>query len=87
MSGTALAKLELPLSELVLSRLQEEAVRTGQTAEDLASNVVDHWLRERHRQRISEEIAEFAATHGGSPLDLDLELEASSLLVSSEVSL
>lgn len=84
MASGAIAKLELPLSDDVWSRLQEEASRTGQTAEGLVSDVVDNWLRERHRQRIAEEIAEFAAAHAGGPLDLDRDLEAASLIASTE---
>lgn len=40
-----------------------------------------HW---KDKAEVSEAIAEFAATHGGSTLDLDPELEANSLIVSSE---
>lgn len=68
MVGNTTAKLELPLNDDVWSRLQEEASRTGQTAEGLVSDVVDNWLRERHRQRIAQEIAEFAAVQAGGPL-------------------
>lgn len=84
MMGSTTAKLELPLSDGVWSRLKEEASRTGQTAEGLVSDVVDNWLRERHWQRIAQEIAEFAAVHAGGPLDLDRDLEAASLIASDE---
>ncbi len=32
-----------------------------------------------HRQRVAHEIAEFAATHAGSELDLDQDLETAAL--------
>ena len=40
-----------------------------------------HW---NDKAEVSTAIAEFAATHGGSTLDLEPELEANSLIVSSE---
>lgn len=42
-------------------------------SEARASAVTDH------RQRVAHEIAEFAATHAGSELDLDPDLEAAAL--------
>lgn len=37
-----------------------------------------------NRQRVAQEIAEFAAAHGGSELDLDRDLETASLEVLGE---
>ncbi len=77
-------RLELPLNHGVWNRLQEEATRVGQSAEALVSDVINAWLQQRERQRIASEIAEFAASNAGGPLDLDRELEAASLFVAHE---
>jgi len=72
-------KMELPLDSDVWGVLQDEAARSGQPTALLASHVLAQWAHERHRQRVAEEIAEFAAAHAGSSLDLDHELEAAAL--------
>ena len=79
MSSETVKKLELPLEGDVWGLLQDEAARSGQPAVSLVSNVVANWLHERHRQRVAQEIAEFAAVHAGGELDLDCDLESAAL--------
>ncbi len=78
-------KMELPLDSDVWSLLQDEAARSGQPTASLASHVLAQWVHERQRQRVAEEIAEFAAAHAGSDLDLDHELEMTSLEILGEI--
>lgn len=77
-SGT-ITRLELPLESDVWGLLQDEAARSGQAPVSLASHILASWARERHRQRVAQEIAEFAAAQAGSELDLDEDLEFAAL--------
>lgn len=79
MSSEAVTKLELSLDGDVWNLLHDEAARTGRPTDSLACDVVTNWVRERQRQRVAQEIAEFAAAHAGGELDLDRDLEASTL--------
>lgn len=75
MSSGATTKLKLPLDSDVWNLLQDEAARSGRPTVSLVSDVVANWARERHRQRVAQEIATFAAAQAGSELDLDTELD------------
>ena len=86
MSSGTVTKLELPLESDVWGMLQDEAVRSGRPTVSLVSDVVAKWVHERQRQRIAQEIAEFAATHAGSELDLDSDLESAALQTLGEES-
>lgn len=79
MSSEAVTKLELSLDGDVWNLLHDEAARTGRPTDSLVCDVVTNWVRERQRQRVAQEIAEFAAAHAGSELDLDRDLETSTL--------
>ena len=79
MSSEAFMKLELLLEGDVWNLLHDEAARSGRPTDSLACDVVTNWVRERHRQRVAQEIAEFAAAHAGSELDLDHDLESAVL--------
>ena len=71
--------LELPLEGDVWGLLQDEAARVGRPTVSLVCDVVVNWVRDRQRQRVAQEIAEFAAAHAGSELDLDRDLETAAL--------
>ena len=79
MSSETITKLELPLEGDIWGLLQDEATRTGRATVSLVHDVVANWARERHRQRVAQEIAEFAAAHAGGELDLDRDLEAAAV--------
>ena len=81
----SMTTMELPLETEVWGLLQDEATKSGQPAVALVSNVVAKWVRDRHRQRVAQEIADFAATHAGGELDLDEGLEHAALQSLSEV--
>ncbi|MBM4074913.1 MAG: hypothetical protein FJ267_04640, partial [Planctomycetes bacterium] len=68
MSSGTVMKLELPLEAGVWNQLQHEVARSGQPTVSLASDVLAKWACERHRQRIAQEISDFAATHAGGQL-------------------
>ena len=84
MSSVTVKKMELPIDSDVWGLLQDEAARSGQPAVSLVSNVVANWVHERHRQRVAQEIAAFAAAHAGSELDLDQDLESAALQTLNE---
>ena len=86
MSSEAVTKLELLLDDEVWNLLHDEASRSGWPTVSLASDVVTSWVRERQRQRVAQEIAEFAVAHAGGELDLvpDLETAALQLLAEDE---
>ena len=79
MSSGTVTRLELPLESDVWCLLQDEAARSGQPTVSLVSDVVANWARDRHRQRVAQEIAEFAAAHAGRELDLDPTLDSAAL--------
>ena len=79
MASETMMNLQLPLASDVFGLLQTEATQAGRPMISLASDVVTKWVRERHRQRVAHEIAEFAAAHAGSELDLDKDLEAATI--------
>ena len=76
---SSVMNMELPLDGEVWVLLQDEAARSGQPTISLVSHVLAQWAHERQRQRVAEEIAEFAAAHAGSSLDLDHDLETAAL--------
>jgi hypothetical protein len=79
MSLGATTVLELPLDGDVWNLLRDEAARSGRETVSLVGDVVTNWVRDRQRQRVAQEIAEFASAYAGTELDLDRELEAASL--------
>lgn len=85
MATGTMTRLELPLESDVWNLLQDEAARSGEAPMSLVSHVVANWGRGRQRQRIAQEIAEFAAAQAGGELDLDEELEAAAVQTLSEV--
>ena len=84
MSLETATSIELPLASDVWNLLQDEAARSGQPTTSLVSDVVTNWVRERHRQLVAREIAEFAAAQAGSELDLDHDLECAAVEALSE---
>ena len=76
MPAESSTKLDLPLADDLLAQLQDEAARAGQPPLTIVSDLLAKWLRERKRQRVADDIAAFAAEYGGTPLDLDRDLEA-----------
>ena len=84
MSSQTATSIELPLASDVWNLLQDEAARSGQPTASLVCDVVTNWVRERHRQLVAREIAEFAAAQAGSELDLDRELESAAVEALSE---
>ena len=82
--SSAVTALELSLEDDVWNLLHDEAARTGRPTVSLVCDVVTNWARDRHRQRVAQEIAEFAAAYAGSDLDLDRDLETAALQVLGE---
>jgi hypothetical protein len=74
-----LRNFHLPLPDNVYRDLREEAERSSQPATALARQAIEIWLRHRRKSARHEAIAALAAEHAGSPLDLDLDLEAASV--------
>jgi hypothetical protein len=65
----------LPLPQDLHEMLKEEVERSGQPATSLAREALVHWLAQRRKQHLHEEIAAFVKDQGGTELDLDEELE------------
>jgi predicted transcriptional regulator len=79
MKKSTLRNFHVPLSEDLHRRLREEADRSRQTATALARQAIDDWLRQKRKDALHGAIAAYAAQHAGSSLDLDEDLEVSSL--------
>jgi len=75
MPPTAMFNFHLPLPEDLHEMLKEEVEHSGQPATSLAREALLHWLAQRRKQRLHEEIAAFARAQAGTELDLDEELE------------
>jgi len=69
-------KFNLPLPEEIHAALFDESRRTGVPATRLAREALEHWLRERERQRRRDEVRRFAIEHAGGEYDLDPALES-----------
>jgi hypothetical protein len=63
----------------VYSELRAEAERLDRPATAIARQAIELWLRNRHKDARHEAIAAFAAEQAGTPLDLDIQLEAASV--------
>ena len=75
----ALRNFHLPLPESTYEALREAAARAGKPTTTLAREAIEAWLNERRRAAVHESIATYALKHGGTPVDLDEDLEAASL--------
>jgi len=69
----------LPLPGPMYEKLRREAERAGVPATRLAREAILWWLRERKRKAVARSIREFARSHAGGELDLDEDLERTSL--------
>ena len=66
----------IPLAEDTYARLRQEAQRCGRPATTVARAAIQAWLRQRRKAARGQAISVFAAECAGTPLDLDVELEA-----------
>jgi predicted DNA-binding protein len=69
----------VPLPDELYKRLREEAERSEQPATVLAREAIDVWLRDREKATLHDAIADYAARHGGTAVDIDDELEEASV--------
>ena len=69
----------LPLPEQVYRDLRDEAERSQKPATAVARQAIELWLRHRKRVARHQAIATFAAQNAGGPLDLDPDLERTSI--------
>ena len=73
--------LHIPLSEDLHEALMAEARQSGKSATTIARHAIEHTLKVRRREARQDELAAYAASHAGSDLDLDPDLEAATLEV------
>ena len=71
----------VPLPEDLYDELRHASEQTAQPATTLAREAIAQWLERRERERLAQEIAQYAAVTAGSPEDLDEDLEAAGLEV------
>ena len=69
----------VPLPEDLYERLRHASEQAAQPATALAREAIAQWLGQRERERLAQEIAQYAAATGGTAEDLDEDLEAASL--------
>lgn len=69
----------LPLPEPLYRRLRKEAERSGTPATRLVRNALEGYLRERERKAVHDAIVEYAVSMAGSGVDLDEDLQETSL--------
>lgn len=69
----------LPLPVSLYDQFIYEAKSQGRVATKLARDILQEWLKERKKQKIAEEITQFAETNAGTDVDIDLALEKEGL--------
>jgi hypothetical protein len=69
----------LPLPDQTYAQLRAEAERAQVPSTVLAREAIDSWLRQQARKARHEQIASWATTMAGTPLDLDADLEAAGI--------
>ncbi len=79
MPSPAMFNFHLPLPGDLHQMLREEAEQAGQSATSLAREALLQWLKQRQRLRLHAEIAAYAKAQAGTELDLDEQLEETSL--------
>ena len=75
----AIRNFHLPLPDPLYEKLREEAERLDRPATTLAREAIEDWLRQRQRLALQEAISKYAAHNAGSEVDLDEDLEATSV--------
>ena len=71
--------LHVPLPEELHMGLRAESKRVRRPATVLARQAIESWLEEQRKRTRHEEIAAFAEQHADTNLDLDSDLEETSL--------
>lgn len=71
--------MHIPFSTQIYEKLSEISKEQNTTATELVRNAVIQFLKEEEKKKVSKSIEEFALEFGGTKLDLDTELEESSL--------
>jgi len=69
----------VPLPDELYKRLREEAERSEQPATVLVRDAIEAWLRDKEKAALHDAIADYAARHGGTGVDIDEELEEASV--------
>ena len=73
---SAMKNFHLPLPDETYQLLRGAAERAQVPATTLAREAIDLWLREERRKARHAAIAAYALEAAGTPLDLDVDLEA-----------
>lgn len=79
MPKTKLHNFHLPLCEEDYIELREEAMRTQKTATELARTAIKIWLKQQKRRCLYNSIADYAAEYAGTNIDIDEDLENTSI--------
>lgn len=69
----------VPLPEELYRALRSEAERTGQPATVLVREAIREWVERQEQVALHQAISEYAHEAAGSAVDLDPDLEATSL--------
>ena len=72
----AMKNFHLPLSEDMYNALKIESKYSKKPATQLARTAIEKWLKGRKKEMIYKEVAQYALEEGGTPHDLDVEMES-----------
>ena len=75
MKTTDYRNFHVPLPLGTYHELKREAARVRRPATKLIREVIETWLEQRRHEQLHQAIANYAAQHAGTALDLDPELE------------
>ncbi len=79
MAERALRNFHLPLPEVLYEELKAEATRQRKPATVVARTALEEWFRQRKKEQLHRQIAEYAAKNAAKSVDLDEDLEAASV--------
>jgi hypothetical protein len=65
----------LPMPDDLLVDLRQAAEAERRPATEIVREALAGWLQERRHRSLADEIARYASTEAGGPLDLDPDLE------------
>lgn len=71
--------LHVPLPPELHANLKEQSRLLGAPTTALAREAIEEWLKRRKRERVAQELREYATRMAGTGADLDPDLEAASV--------
>ncbi|BBM86214.1 hypothetical protein [Candidatus Uabimicrobium amorphum] len=69
----------VPLSEEVYGKLRQQAKKSKKPATEIARAAIEHWLAEKEKRDLHNEIKKYAQANAGTEHDLDDSLQEATI--------